>query len=218
MDVQQITGKPGLFKISGQGQRPDELVKLVDWTEDQVYDTVEYPGDGINPLPLGDQRQFFQNLNQKQLADTNLTTPRRLPAGTELVLNQIGVLICTGRWNNTQMSSIDFAALCERVHFEFRVNNMTISEGPVSCYPPGQGVTGQTNVGAIRSNGVASPAAIPKLLVPQHLSETNDLQGILTHSAAAWTLGGYTAPTFAAGGALLRCTLRGYIKRAVGKG
>jgi hypothetical protein len=214
--LKQVKGKPGLFSI--RTAKGDQFMKLVEWTESQVYDTVEF---GAALLTGGQQWQLFQNIQNKLKVDCNMATPRRLTSGTEMILNQIGVLPGHNHSSAfTEATVIDYAQLCERIHYELRINNTLIVQGPVHCFPSGFGVTGATTVATTGyvTNGLASPAAVPRLLVPQNITSDNDISAVLTHSAAPWIVGaGYTAPTPSAA-MLVKNILRGYIKTSVGKG
>lgn len=213
--LKQVKGKPGLFSI--RTAKGEQYMKLVEWTESQVYDTIQI---AAALLTGGQEWQYFQNLQNKLKVDCNLATPRRLTSGTEMILNQIGIMPGHNYSNFTESAPIDFAAACERLHYQLRLNNTLIVQGPVHCFPSGFGVVGSTTVATTGylTNGVASPAAVPRLLVPQNVTADNDISATLTHSAAPWIVGaGYTAPTFGQP-MFIKNTLRGYIKTSVGKG
>ena len=212
--LRQIPGKPGMFILTtASGER---AIKLVEWKEDYVYDTVEVVAGAI---AAGTQWFLFQNLQNKNRIDCNLATPRRLTSGTEMILNQIGIQPGHNSPGFTECDPLDFSQLCERLVYEFRINSLIVAQGPVHAFPSGMGPIGSTVTAGtgMLSNGLASPAAVPRLLVPQTINSDNDLSGVLTHSAAAWMVGPYVNPIMAAG-FFMRNSLRGYVKLAVGKG
>lgn len=221
-NMKQVPGKPGQFKVTtAEGAK---IVKLVEWREDYIYDTIEMVA--TIGAAAANEWMFFVSTSgpagaPKTKADTNLRTPRRLSSGQEMILNQIGVTPLHNRINSVEISNIDFAWVLERLSYKFEINQIPMAEGPVGFFPPGWGGTGVATIGGavgFMTNGVASPAAVPRLLVPQNIYVENDISGTLTHSNVAWTTTAYVAPTIPAGGLLVRNSLRGYIKTAVGKG
>lgn len=217
-DLVQIKGRPGIFKMR-LPQGTSKIVKLVEWREDYIFDTVDYVTGAT--VPLGNQQVFFQNVAGKQLVDCNISTPRKLQAGQEMVLNQIGVMPLHHDPHAAagEVVAVDFCWAVDRLHYELFINGISIAQGPVHCFPPGLGMTGSTaGLSAVLTNGVASPAAVPRLLVPQTITEqSNTFEGRLTHFAAAWTAAAYAGANLASG-MLIRNTLRGYVTVAVGKG
>jgi hypothetical protein len=226
-NMKQIPGKPGEFRVTtAEGSK---TVKLVEWREDYVYDTIEV---AAGAAALGQQYLFFVSTTgpagaPKLKCDTNIRTARRLSSGQEMILNQIGVGVQHNRWTagiaTSEVSNVDACWAIERLHYILEINQITMAEGPVGAFPPGWGCVGVADLGVgagagFVNNGVASPAAVPRLLVPQNIYSENDISGTLTHHAAGWTVTGYTAPAIGIGGMSIKNTLRGYIKTAVGKG
>lgn len=212
-DLKQVKGKPGIFRMR-MPQGTTKIVKLVEWREDYVYDTVDFL---VGVQALGAQVIFFQNVQNKQRVDCNITTPRKLQAGAEMVLNQIGVMPCHNAVHSAaNVAAIDTAWAIERLHYNLQINGISVAQGPVHNFPPGLGVTGSALAGGVLTNGVASPAAVPRLLVPQTITEKdNTIEGFLTHDTAAWAT--YVTATLTQSLAV-RNVLRGYMTSAVGKG
>ena len=209
--LKQVKGRPGIFKMkTSQGVK---IIRLVEWREDFVFDTIEI----IAGAPVGPY-DFFANIQGKNAIDTNIATPRRLTSGNEMILNQIGIHPLMDGVTSVSLAIDDYAFICERLLYEFRINGILMAQGPVHCFPSGMGAHGMDTVIGVVSNGLASTAAIPRLLVPQNIDANNDLRGTLTHNLAPWMTAAYVPGVFPVGGAFVRNILRGYMTSAVGKG
>lgn len=208
-----VKGEPGVFRIPQLGK----TIKLIEWREDYKYDTVQVLAGTI---AAGTTYNLFRDLQNKDKIDTNFTTARRIARGEEMIINRVGVSVLLNACNGqNHVSDVDSKWAIERLYFNLKINRNDVAEGPVSCFPPGIGVTGMTNRSdtAIVTNGVISTAAVPRLLVPQEINADHDLEGIITHFGGGWVTGGYASPTIATGGMFLRCFLNGYVKAALGK-
>lgn len=218
------TGNPGEYDIGGV-----QKVKLVQWREGDIYDTVLMTGAGGGAgaggaVPAGTELILFRDVQNKDLQHTNLKTPRRLPSDSELIISRIGAYIMQsiGTFVCTDADIIQIAHSC---YFYFKVGERMVSEGPVLAYQSGYGVTGSTtrNATGVVTVGVASAAAAPQLLVAQPIDSTKDLDAKFRFPPADWlnqaapmNLGAnrFPAPSMSMG---MQCYLHGFIKRPHGE-
>lgn len=204
------------------GQNAGELVipslgktiKLVEWREDDFYDTVQ--PSGVSPT-AGSSLEFFRDLNSKNIQHTNLKTPRRIPAGSEFILTRIGV-VPNQALGDTLLTDSDIVKLAYAASLTFKINDRLISEGPLYKFQSGYGVQGSTTrtTTGVVTLGVPSAAAAPNLLVAQTIKDDDDLQATLDFKDNGWINGGSAMPTFSArpGVTLM---LHGLIKKPQGK-
>lgn len=212
-------GEPGMFTV----REPDgqtRQVKLVDWTEGWRYDTVEIV-QASTPTN-GQEYHFFRDITGKEKTDTNFTSQHRLPAGESMIVNNVGVYPHINKVTNVSALPLEIRWAMERLYLLMEVNGYTVVKGPAICFPSGLGVTGSTEVAneTFATNGVASLAAVPRLLVPIELTHKMDIEAKLIHHTASWITGAapYAAPTIATSSMLLKLFLRGFIKKLVGRG
>ncbi len=218
-----VKGEPGVFfnKLTGK------KIHIVDWREDDKYDTVFLPPGPIQP---GTSLYFFRDLQGKNLIDTNFSAPRKLPAGEEMILNRIGVQIPLAI-GNVLMTPGDIKKVAENGYLAFRINRKDVAEGPLLRFPSGYGLSGSTNVDndGTLSIGVPSTAAAAKLARDQYVNSDHDMDGVVTYYDRAWMRGlqGMGDPNDDVGiapfppvlerGVAIRLVLHGLIKAAATK-
>lgn len=183
------TGEAGVYEIPALGRK----VKLVEWKEDDYYDSVFQLAGAI---AAGTQLEFFRDLANKNLQHTNLARSRNINAGDELVMSRIGLHVAQSVGVLISFGD-DINMIAHTGSFTMKIGKTRIiAEGPVYKYQSGLGVTGSTT-DTDRSYvtlGVPSAAAAPQLLVAQPVSDKDDLYGTLAFLNAAWVTG-YTVPT-----------------------
>jgi hypothetical protein len=182
-------------KAAGEYTIPElgKTIKLVEWREDDFYDTVQQ-ATGLSTA--GTTLEYFRDLTSKNLQHTNLKTPRRIPSGSEFILQRIGVVIAQAVGATVQIAA-DILLAAYAATLTFKINERLISEGPLFKYQSGYGMAGGTtaNNTSLITTGVPSAAAAPQLLVQQTINDQADLQGTIEFKACGW-LATTTMPTF----------------------
>jgi len=151
-----------------------EKVQLLKYREDDFYDTGFKAAGAIT---AGSKVELFKNQTGKGLQHTNLTTPRRITSDTEMIINRIGVLPAQA-FGNELAKGGDIVKCAYAGVLTFKIGRERIvSEGPLVKYPTGLGVTGSTteSESSYLSVGVPSSAATPSLLVPQKITDKDDI-------------------------------------------
>jgi hypothetical protein len=175
-----VKGKPGVFlnKLTGT------IVNIVEWREDDKYDTAEIVAGAI---AAGTTFNFFQNLNQKSLIDTNLTTPSRLSGGEEMIVDRVWAYLPMGV-GNALPPPADLKKIVDDGYMKFTINRLDLCEGFLAKFPSGYGLSGNTvETGqGIVSLGVPSTAAAAKLVREQELNSNHDLAAVLTFFPRTW--------------------------------
>lgn len=208
-DLLQPTGRTGVFFIPALGYE----VLIAEWREDDVYDHVRIASGAVT---AGLKREFFRDIEGKNLQDTNLTRQRNINSGSELVMNRVGILVAQAV-GNVITDPDDIVKIGYGSSFTFKVDRRVVAEGPTLKFSTGYGVTGQTTVGnrGYVSYGVASAAAAPELVSPQQIKDSDALFGILTFESADW-FANYAQPNLAQD-VKIGCFLHGLLKTPVGK-
>lgn len=204
-----VPNEPGTLFIPALGKK----IKMVEWREDDFYDTVQQPAGAIT---AGTSLEFFRDLTSKNLQHTNLRTPRRIPAGSEFIMARLGILIAQAV-GDTLATDDDTIVVSYAGAMTFKLNDRLISEGMLVKYQTGIGVTGSTTRTAtgVVTLGVPSAAAAPSLMVAQPISDTDDLMGTVDFKAATW-VSGYVTPVLS-NSVLFSIVLHGFIKKPQGK-
>lgn len=172
---------PGEYFIPALGK----TVKLVKWREDNFYDTV-YQAAGA--IAAGTELVLFRDIQGKNIQHCNLTTSRRINAGSEMVMNRVGVSVNQAIGNVVAVGS-DTVKVCWAAACRFSLGReRIIQEGPLVTFPSGYGVVGSTteNNTAYLTSGVASAAAAPQLLVAQPIEDNDDLFSSISFLATTW--------------------------------
>jgi len=208
--LRPLKGEPGKFYNALTGK----VIMIIEWREDDKYDTT-YLGAGA--VAAGTTRNFFRDLQNKERIDTNFTTPRRLPAGEEMILDRIGVKVPMA-FGNVLSPPADHKRLLENAYLTFQINRKDVAEGPLTKFPPGYGLAGntvETNQGIV-SNGVPSTAAAAKLIREQYITTDHDLDAVLTFWDRIWATGAAFMPTTTTA-MVVQVFLHGLIKAAATK-
>ena len=204
-----VKGSPGEFYAPHLGK----TIQIVEWREDDKYDTVVYASGAMT---AGLTKHFFRDLDNKEAQDTNFTTPRRLPAGEEMILDRVGLYVPLF-FGDTTVRDDDALKVIENGHFKVKINKSDVGEGPFVKFPSGYGISGQTTATdrGIVSIGVPSSAAASKLIREQYLTKDHDISATAQHNDRTWD----TTNMPALGGKVqLKCFLHGLIKSAATKG
>lgn len=226
MAVAQMGRDPGTLVVGGK------VIKLVEWREDDFFDTVMVAvagkkfADGVQSITAGTTLEFFRDLASKNLQHTNLRTPRRIPAGSEFIMTRVGVIPNQAFGLNVSPAS-DVVQIAYGATLTFKINDRLIVEGPLYKFQSGYGVTGSVGVTTaglallpsfvgLATIGVPSAAAAPSLLVAQPVQDDDDLMATLDFRAASWTgVSDAAQPSINPTGVTL--SLHGFIKKPQGK-
>lgn len=186
-----VKGKPGQFfnKLTGG------VIDIVEWREDDKYDTVDF---AAALQTAGATSNFFRDLTNKNLIDSNFTTPRRLPAGEEMIIDRCWAYIPAAVGNVTPTPS-DIKKMGDNAYIKFQINRKDVAEGPLVKFPSGYGFAGnsvENNQGVV-SVGVPSTAAAAKLVREQYITHDHDVDCTLQFLARTWD-GDVVQPTFSA--------------------
>lgn len=230
MALMPIEGQPGLFReVDDAGNFTGPVINIRDFREGDKYDTVQIE-TGVQAW--GTEYIFFQNIQNKRFLDTNLKTPSKLSAGESMVLDRIGLYICSAQGNEITTPH-DFKQIVDNAYYRLDINDILQDEGPAVKFPSGYGLYGQTQEGnqGVISVGVPATASASRLVKKQLLNQNHELRGVLRFDARSWLLqsngGNFPTQTDAtatitstvanAGGVLVRNFLHGLIRSAVTK-
>lgn len=210
MNVIQPTKTAGEFYIPALGK----TVQLIEWREDDYQDSVT---QALGAVTAGTSLELFRDLSSKNVQHCNLKTPRRIPSGSEFVMNRVGVLIHQA-FSNTLVVAADILKVAYNASLTFKVNDRLIVEGALYKFATGYGMAGATteNNTSLISTGVASAAAAPNLLVAQPVKDDDDLNGTIDFKSDSWITGAAVMPTLA-GRSVMSIILHGLIKKPQGK-
>lgn len=203
-DLGQIIGaqagpEAGVVNVPGVGE-----VRLVDWREDIIYDSVELP----TAITAGAEYVFFRDVQDKNLLETNMGQSSRLPADWEAIIWKMGIYIPTDE------AFADINIVLNQGYTEFKVGQViVVRQGPVFTLPSGFGGAGFSALDAqaaaaertILTNGTPGPGAVPPMGVPIHITPDLTFQGLLKF---------FTAQTLSAA-TTVYMVLSGWLKRPV---
>jgi hypothetical protein len=224
--LKPIKGQPGRFLETGSGQ----ILNISEYREDDKYDTIVIYSYTAELITAGKQYVFFRDIERKLPIDTNFTQPSRLSMGEEMVVDRVGASIDLFM-GETSASNDDFAKVVYNAHLRVNVNNLLLCEGPLVKFASGYGVTGSGiytsvdtgNLGILVNIGVPSPAAVPKLVKTQTLTEKHEIIGYLTFFSrqwADWTHGSEietAMPEIDSNFVPVKCWIHGLLKVAINK-
>ena len=186
-----IQGRDGWFNIDGL---PGVEIELAKYRHGGVMDAVQ----PTSLTPAGQDLQFFQNVAKQFGIYRTFTTPGKIRAKTELILNRIGVHFHAAFGGTLVPDSDILQAMYGSGLLVKFSQNRTLCEGPAYEFPYGKGPAGTTTRGAtgIVTNGVAARSATEELLVAQPLDNSDTIEASLRFnnnatfpaSAAALTL------------------------------
>jgi len=192
--IRPVKSKPGVL------WDPDrqKFFKLVDTLVHGQYDTALFQANGAGVLSYGQSVNFAQNVQSKQLIDTNFSQPRRLIAGQSMWVSRIG-LYWLPRFGDVFIDYEDIITVVENTYFVLKLNRKEILQGPSIMFPSGFGYYGnttKTNTGIV-SVGLPSMGGVLTLAKKQFLNESYDIDGQLQLQDHQWASG--SVPALAAG-------------------
>lgn len=214
------TNRPGEFAIPALGVK----IALKDWEEKDLYDTIVLPGG--TSLTNASKLEFFTNVQGKRKGiDTNLRKNAQTPARHELIVLKPGIFV-KPKWGTAIPEMADQLSVYEEGTYLLDKNQkpqvtvthlwrMATGYGFVA-YGVDLAAPGVTV--APGSLGVASPAAIPPLLVPFAINPDDDFEVDLEFegSLAGLAVPGVGAPAFTshtlAANTPIMAILHGFVK------
>lgn len=159
----RATGKPGELYIEGVGVR-----KFADLRQDPLYDRVLIPATNA----VGTDLVWFRDIQGKNLLETNMRDSGKLPQGQQAVVFRINFVI------RDDCPPKDKAVILSTAYCEFVLDdNNTVNAGPSVIFPQTYGMAGNimttkndTDEGVV-TNGIPSPGANPRKMIPIYLAE-----------------------------------------------
>lgn len=176
-------------------------INLVEWLEDAIYDRVAVGA----AITAGTEYIYFRDLANKSLDATNMQVSSKLPAGWEMIVWRIGIVVAAGA------QFVDTVLVHDNGYVEFTVgHNKIIRQGPVYTFPSGWGLDGSVDITAAATAhsvtlGAAGTNFIAPLSIPVYLTEDLNFRLMLKFFSAV-TLQAQTNVT---------ALLWGWIKRPV---
>ncbi len=218
--ILKSTEQAGVYEIPGAGK-----ITLKEWREDSFYDCVQVGNASSNTqVSAGAKLYLFRDITSKNLPHTNLKVPRRIPAGSKLILTRIGLAVdqIVGL---TVQKLADIMFIMYGASFTFRLNTRLVAQGPAIHFPSGLGVQGSTteNNVSVATSGVPSVAAAPTMMVAQPVTSNDDLDAELSFDDDAWLSGNASAtagtlyPMTLSNKPVVRCVLHGFISKPMGQ-
>lgn len=211
--ISAVPGQAGTYTINATGK----TVKLVQLREGDFFDTVQVQGATPYQITPGLELVLFRDLTNKNIQDMNLGSQYRIPAQNEMVITKIGVVIPQAYGANQTLDTDVLQTACN-ASMQFFINERKLAEGALLNYPIGYGVTGSTtrnNTGVV-TIGVPSPAAIPGLVVPQPIGDTDALKGSIFFKDNSWLVNNGTTTasqkSTVATNVTIRCHIHGVIR------
>jgi len=194
--IKPSTREPGKVYIPALGQS----VKLVDWREDPVYDTVQF----ATSITAGKEYIFFRDVSDKDDWQTNLKQSSRLPADTEMIVWRPGISILE------DVKPADAKNIVAKAYAKIEISDTIYASGPMQRFPSGFGLAGvaagtTTTDEGIYTLGVPAPGSVPPLTIPIHVTHNDDIRGTVKYAVA----------TTLSAASYVRMYLMGWIKRPV---
>lgn len=160
------TGKPGELYIEGVGVR-----KFADMRQDVLYDRVTFTRT-TGVISAGSRFVFFRDIQGKTRLETNMSQASRLPEGQEAIVYRINFLPIP------DTTPADMKTMMSYAYGEMLLDeDNRVKSGPALTFGSAHGLYGNmqttandTTVGLI-TNGVPSPGANPRLMLPIYIAE-----------------------------------------------
>lgn len=174
----------GMFIIGDPNDPNSRRVKIADTRRGSIYDTIAQP---LGAIVAGHEEVFFQNLLNKRAIDTNLASPGRVPAGTELILENVGLYVCSAAGDVLPTPS-DIKKLIDGAFLQFRINGILQAEGPAIEFHSGLGFAGNSveNGQGIVSLGTPATGSVRLMDIPQLITKDRDISATLVWHDRIW--------------------------------
>ena len=157
------TGRPGEIHIEGVGLR-----KVADMRQDRIWDRVTIPATNA----AGTELVWYRDITGKTRLETSMTQQAKLPEGQEAIVFSVNFIL------NPMTPPNDVAQILRYGYGELVLDDDNrIMSGPIIFFPQKYGPYGNimtTNTAVdegLLTNGVPSPGANPRLMMPIYISE-----------------------------------------------
>ncbi len=157
------TGKPGELNIEGVGVR-----KFADMRQDFIYDRVQIAATNA----AGTELWFFRDIQNKTRLETNMSQSARLPEGQQAVVYGVNFVL------EPHTPPLDAEEILTLGYGEFILDDDNrVMSGPILVFPQRYGMYGNIMTTAndsqegVVTNGIPSPGANPRLMIPLYISE-----------------------------------------------
>jgi hypothetical protein len=159
-------------------------IKIADTRYGTVIDTVALPAGSI---VAGTELTFFQDVNNKRDIDSSIRSPGRVPSGTELVLDSVGLYVLSA-FGNMLATPSDIKRAIDGAYLRFTINGIVQAEGPAVHFHSGIGFAGNTVEGGqgIVSIGVPATGSVRLLDIPQLITKDHDIRATLRWDDRLW--------------------------------
>lgn len=204
--IRPIPGKPGHF-VDSNG----EVIILTEAREADRYDT-ENLASGA--LTAGTKLTLFTDLTNKNELDANFPEANKLVTGAErLVMEWIGYSVQQSNATNITSGKDIKRHICHG-YLLFKLNKLTVDEGPLERFPSGYGLSGNTvqNDGSVINNGVPATQSVRPLKELQMITDEHTVKCSVEFQSRTW-LTTSTLPTMDAETAG-RCYVHGILESA----
>ena len=165
------TGRPGEIHIEGVGLR-----KVADMRQDRIWDRVAIPATNT----AGSELVWFRDIAGKTRLETSMTQQAKLPEGQEAIVFSVNFIL------NPTTAPNDVTEILRRGYGELVLDDDNrIMSGPIIFFPQKYGPYGNimtTNTAVdegLVTNGVPSPGANPRLMMPIYISENRTFRWTL---------------------------------------
>lgn len=179
-----VLREASMFILGDPNDPSARKVKIADTRRGSIFDTGALP---LGAIAAGTRSQFFQSVQNKNSIDTNLASPGRVPAGTELILDTVGLYVLSASGNLLPTPS-DIKKLIDGAYLTVKINGIVQAEGPAIEFHSGVGFSGNTveQGQGIVSLGTPATASVARLEKPQLITKDNDIWGELKWEDRIW--------------------------------
>lgn len=204
--IRPIPGKPGHF-VDSNG----EVIILTEARESDRYDSENLASGAIT---AGTKLQLFSDLTSKNDLDANFPEAGKLVTGAERMVMEwlgVGVELANG---TIIKSGKDVKRVLAHGYLSFKLNKLTVEEGPLTRFPPGYGLSGNSvqSDEAVINNGVPATASVRGLKELQMITDDHTVKCNIEFPARTW-LTTSTLPTMDAE-TVLRVYVHGILESA----
>lgn len=180
MAVQPVRKRPGLYYDTNS----KSFFNLVEFRDEDKYDTVSV-ASGL--ATAGYSRDLFKDLGSKKKIDSNFDTPRRLTQGEEMLIRRVGTEV-PQVYGNIVVALANAKKVLYGGYLNVQVNGFDVANGPLTRFPTGYGMTGQTteNAASLYNNGIPSTASVRNLEKAHEITSDHDITGTIVWDDRTW--------------------------------
>lgn len=177
-----LDGDPGVV-VTPDGKK----YRLGSSQKQPLYDEVLLPAGA---MPANEPFPFFAattSTKSKNALSTNLRSQSKIPSGTIYRMEGCGLRVVE-TWGNLPTIGSDVKKILANNSLDFKINSIQIALGPAVFWPPGYGLTGQTQESgqSVIANGFPSETSIAGMLSPIVINDQYELIPIATFGSRPW--------------------------------